>query len=113
MDKDTIIDVVKARLDIADTSRDLLISDIYDNAIGYMNLPELPNELEPLIRAKVQGIMNYEAQFGEGNMLDVTAQTEGKCSWTYNINGDNCREGIYGFTTRDFQQLKRYRVTRK
>lgn len=113
MDKETTIAAVKLALGIQDSSRDQLISDIYTNAITYMNLDELPDALEPFVRAKVKRVMDYEAQVGEGLAVDVTAQTEGKCSWTFATDENNCRDAIYGFGASDFSQLRRFRKTRK
>lgn len=113
MDKTTTIYSVKEALGITDASRDLLIGDIWQNAVNYMNLLELPEELEGFVRGKVQSVIDYEKNFGAGNVLDVTSMTEGKCSWTYNINENNCRDSIYGFSGRDFSQLRRYRRTRR
>lgn len=113
MDQTSTIILVKSELGITDTSRDLLIGDIWQNAVSYINATELPEELLPLIRNKVSGVISYEAEFGSGSVLDVTSQTEGKCSWTYNISGDSCREAVYGFSSADFKRLKMFRRTRK
>lgn len=113
MDIATTIETVKTRLNITDSSRDLLINDICVNALNYMNLDELPDALEPLIRGKVQRIINYEAEFGSVTSLDVVSQTEGKCSWTYNINDNNSRDSVYGFSGTDFRQLRLFRKTRR
>jgi len=113
MDKTTTISSVKLALSITDSSRDQLISDVYVNAITYMNLDELPDALEPFVRAKVKRVMDYEAQVGEGLAVDVAAQTEGKCSWTFSTDENNSRDAIYGFGTSDFSQMKRFRKTRK
>lgn len=113
MDLQTTIMAVRVALAITDSGRDQLISDIYTNAITYMNLDTLPDALEPFVRAKVKRVMDYEAQVGEGLAVDVTAQTEGKCSWTFATDENNCRDAIYGFGTSDFSQLRRFRKTRK
>lgn len=113
MTKELTIATVKSKLNITDGSRDLLISDIYDNALVYMNLDELPDQLEPFVRAKVERVIAYEAQVGAGQALDVVSQTEGKCSWTFNVNENSSREAIYGFAAADFAQLRRFRKTRK
>lgn len=113
MVKELAISTVKSKLNITDSSRDLIIGDIYDNSVIYMNLDELPNALEPFIRNKVKRIIDYEAQVGEGQALDIASQTEGKCSWTFNISENSGREAIYGFSASDFAQLKRFRKVRK
>lgn len=113
MDITTAIELVKNRLNITDSSKDLLINDICVNALNYMNLFELPDELEPFIRGKVQRVLNYEAEFGSVTSLDVVSQTEGKCSWTYNIDDNNNRDSVYGFSSSDFAALRRFRRCRR
>lgn len=113
MDKQRTIASVKVALGLADDTRDELIGDIWENAVTYMNLEELPLPLIPLIKSKVKRVIDYEAQVGSGNALDVTSQTEGKCSWTFSTDANNTRDAIYGFGPSEFSQLRRFRKTRK
>jgi hypothetical protein len=110
--KEETITLVKTHLSISTNTRDQLISDIWQNAVNYLNTKGLPEELEPMVRTKVKGIIDYETQFGDGNVIDVTSQTEGKCSWTYALTADSSRNGIYNFNTSDFNQLNLFRKVR-
>jgi len=118
MDKATTIATVKANLNITGTDRDLLIGDIWQNVVNYINWKNnegsyvMPEELEPLVRAKTKGVIDYEASFGSGNVLDVASQTEGECSWTFNISGASSRDSVYGFSNSDFGRLNMFRKLR-
>lgn len=104
---------IKSNLHIMDTSRDMLISDILQNILNYCNLAEIPEELETFICAKVKRVMDYEAEFGSGNTIDVVSQTEGNCSWTFSTDENNTIDSVYGFSKSDFSRLKLFRKTRK
>ncbi len=112
MDKATTIATVKANLNITGTDRDLLIGDIWQNTVNYINQEGVPEELEPFIRAKTKGVIDYETSFGTGQVLDVASQTEGECSWTYNVSGTSSRDSVYGFSTSDFGKLNAFRKLR-
>ena len=112
MDKATTIATVKTNLNITTTDRDLLIGDIWQNIVNYINWPGVPEELEPFVRAKVKGVIDYEAEFGEGQAVDVASITEGKCSWTYSISGNSSKDAIYGFSNSDFGKLNMFRRLR-
>lgn len=118
MDKATTIATVKANLNITGTDRDLLIGDIWQNVVNYINWKNnegsyvMPEELEPLVRAKTKGVIDYETSFGTGQVLDVASQTEGECSWTYNVSGTSSRDSVYGFSTSDFGKLNAFRKLR-
>lgn len=110
--KEEVILKVKTALNITDTSRDILIGDMWQSVVNYLNTDGLPEQLEHLVRSKVKGIIDYEAQVGTGQMLDVTSQTEGKCSWTFNVSAEGNRNAIYGFSTADFRELANFRKVR-
>lgn len=112
MDKDTTIQTVKTNLQLTDNTRDQLIGDIWQNTVNYINWEGVPEELEPFVRSKVKGVIDYEAQFGAGNVLDVVSQTEGKCSWTFNISGTSSIDSVYGFSKSDFGRLNTFRKLR-
>lgn len=118
MDKATTIATVKANLNITGTDRDLLIGDIWQNVVSYINWKDnegsyvMPDELEPLVRAKTKGVIDYETAFGSGNVIDVVSQTEGECSWTFNVSGASSRDSIYGFSNSDFGRLNMFRKLR-
>ena len=64
-------ETVKENLKLTDDTRDLDISDVIFNVCDYCNLNqnELPELLEPYIRKKVKGIINYETVKGTGYQL--------------------------------------------
>ncbi|MDD2401691.1 MAG: DNA-packaging protein [Clostridia bacterium] len=125
---------VKTNLNIADTSKDLIINDVLQEVMNYCNLPkvpvevsaerlgitvaeaydliELPAELEPFVRKKVQGIINYEAENGTSVVFDVKSTKEGDTSITYNTD-EISKETIYGLSNNDKKALQRFRRMRK
>ena len=130
-----LIAKVKLNLGIADTTRDLDIKDILQEVMNYCNLPytpievyaeqqgitleeayaliDLPVELEPYIRRKVQSIINYEAENGTSAVFDVKSIREGDTTIAYNVDDSLSRETIYGLSPKDKQALQRFRRTRK
>ncbi len=103
-----LIAKVKEHLNIVDSSRDLTVSDIIQDAINYCNLIELPAELEPFIRRKVQGIINYEAENGTGTVFDVSSIKEGDTTTSYNTNQVS-KETVYGLSAEDKKRLQSFR----
>lgn len=110
---DDLITKVKTNIGLADATKDLLISDVIQNALNYCNLTEIPVELEPFIRKKVQTIINYEAESGSTAVFDVKSIKEGDTSVTYNVDESLSRETIYGLSSEDKGALKPFRRTRK
>ena len=109
MSTDELVEKVKEHLKIQGTSRDITISDVIQDTMNYCNLTELPIELEPYVRKKVQGIINYETENGTGSVFDVKSIKEGDTSITYNVDEKTSKETIYGLTDRDKQTLRRFR----
>ena len=107
-------ETVKENLKLTDDTRDLDISDVIFNVCEYCNLNqnELPELLEPYIRKKVKGIINYETVKGTGYQQDIASIKEGDGSVTYVTGGSNSREGIYGLTDADKSALRRFRRLR-
>ena len=105
--------LAKTNLKITDTSKDLIIGDVIQDTLNYCNLTELPAELEPYIRKKVQNIINYEAENGAVAVFDVKSIKEGDTSITYNVDDKTSKETIYGFSDRDKKSLQQFRRTRK
>jgi hypothetical protein len=103
--------LVKSNLNIADTTKDLIISDVIQEVMNYCNLAELPSELEPFIRKKVQTIINYELENGTTSVFDVKSIKEGDTSITYNENVT--KETVYGLSPNDKKSLQYFRRTRK
>jgi hypothetical protein len=108
-----LIAKVKTNLGLADATRDLLISDVIQNALNYCNLTELPVEVEPFIRKKVQSIINYETENGTGSVFDIKSLKEGDTTVTYNVDDSLSRETIYGLSSKDKETLRMFRRTRK
>ena len=71
-----------------------------------------PDLLEPFVRKKFKGIIDYEAAKGTGYQQDISSIKEGDGSITYSTNGSNSREGIYGLSDTDKAALRRFRRLR-
>lgn len=108
-----LITLVKTNLKITDMSKDLIINDVIQDALNYCNLKELPIEVEPYIRKKVQYIINYEAENGTSSVFDIKSIKEGDTSITYNVDEKTSKETIYGLSDRDKKTLQVFRRTRK
>jgi hypothetical protein len=104
-----LIIMVRENLNITDTSSNLLISDVIQEVMNYCNLKELPEDLEPFIRSKVQGIINYESENGTASVFDIKSIKEGDTSITYNVDEKTSKETIYGLSDKDKQTLRRFR----
>lgn len=107
-------ETVKENLKLTGDTRDLDISDVILSVCDYCNLnqEELPELLEPYIRKKVKGIIDYETIKGTGYQQDIASIKEGDGSITYVTGGSNSREGIYGLTDADKTALRRFRRLR-
>lgn len=114
MTKSKMLIAVKNNLKLQDDTRDLDISDVILSICDYCNLdPDcLPELLEPVIRKKVKGIIDYEAVKGTGYQQDISAIKEGDGSITYATGGSNGRDGIYGLSDADKSSLRRFRRLR-
>ncbi len=108
-----LIKKVKENLKITDDTKDLIISDVVQDALNYCNLSELPETAEPHIRKKVQAIINYESENGTTSVFDVKSIKEGDTSITYNVDDKTSKETIYGLSDRDKKTLQQFRRTRK
>lgn len=114
MTKSEMLIAVKNNLKLQDDTRDLDISDVILSICDYCNLdPDcLPELLEPVIRKKVKGIIDYEVVKGTGYQQDISAIKEGDGSITYATGGSNSRDGIYGLSDADKSGLRRFRRLR-
>ena len=114
MTESEMVALVKKNLNIEDDARDLTISDTVLTVCNYCNLPadQLPAELEPFIRKKVKGMIDYEAANGSGFNPEVASIKEGDGSITWAQTEGNTRASIYGINEADRQMLRRYRRLR-
>ena len=113
MSTDELVVLVKSNLKVEDESKDLIIKDVIQEVLNYCNLKELPIELEPFIRKKVQGIINYENENGTASVFDVKSIKEGDTSITYHVDDKTSKETIYGLSDRDKKSLQAFRRLRK
>lgn len=111
MTREELITLVKGNLEIADDTKDLIISDVIQEALNYCNLSELPVSVEPYIRKKVQMIINYELENGTTSVFDVKSIKEGDTSITYNTD-DVSKATVYGLSSKDKECLRRFRRLR-
>ena len=109
---DELVALLKTNLEIADDSKDLVIKDVIQEVLNYCNLEELPAELEPFIRRKVQSIINYEVENGNSSIFDIKSIKEGDTSITYNVDEKTSKETIYGLSDRDMRTLRAFRRLR-
>lgn len=112
MTKQEMTDLVKKNLNIEDDSMDLAISDVIQDALNYCNLREAPEEMEPYIRNKVKGIMDFEAAQGAGYQREIASIKEGDGTITYVTSGDTSKAGTYGLNDTDKNRLKLFRRLR-
>lgn len=107
-------ELVKQNLKIKDGTRDLDISDVILSVCDFCNLDPgcIPEILEPVIRKKVKGIMDYEKANGSGYQQDIASIKEGDGSITYVTGGANSREAIYGLSDAEKASLRRHRRLR-
>lgn len=112
MSNSEMIAKVKEKLNIADSTKDLIIYDVIQEVLNYCNLTELPEALEPFVRKKVQTIILYEKEVGTETVFDVKSIHEGDTTTTYNTD-EVSRETIYGLSERDKVFLRQFRRLRK
>lgn len=105
---------VKSNLNLTDTMYDLMISDVILSVCDYCNfgLDKIPEILEPFIRKKVKGIIDYEAVNGSGFTPEVQSIREGDGSITWAQTEGNTKATIYGLSDNDKKLLKRHRRLR-
>lgn len=115
MNKDAIIKLIKENLRLMTDDHDLMISDMVQEACSYCNISpdDIPEELEPFIRKKVKGILDYEAFYGSGFQPEVASIKEGDGTITWAQTEGNTRAGIYELNDSDKRMLRRFRRLRK
>lgn len=114
MTKEEMVILVKQNLNIKDEVRDLTISDVITKVAVYCNLSfrNLPEELEPFVRKKVQTIISYEEANGTGYQKEIASIKEGDGAITYVTGSDSSDAAIYGLSATDKNYLKAFRRLR-
>ncbi len=109
-----MLETVKKNLKIEDDSQDLVISDVILTVCDYCNLSQecIPDILEPVIRRKIKGIMDYEAANGTGYQPEVASIKEGDGTITWAQTEGNTKASIYGLSDSDKAALRRHRRLR-
>ena len=109
-----MLEAVKKNLKIEDDSRDLAISDVILAVCDYCNLSQrcIPDILEPIIRRKIKGILDYEAANGTGYQPEIASIKEGDGTITWAQTEGNTKATIYGLSDSDKAALRRHRRLR-
>ena len=109
-----MMEMVKKNLKIEDDSQDLVISDTVLAVCYYCKLSQecIPEILEPVIRKKIKGLMDYEAANGTGYQPEVASIKEGDGSITWAQTEGNTKASIYGLSDSDKVVLRRHRRLR-
>ncbi|MEG0687175.1 MAG: hypothetical protein RR466_00605 [Hungatella sp.] len=102
---------VKDNMKLKTDDYNLTISDIIVSARTYCNLRanSLPPELEPFVRKKTKGIVDYEAANGSGYVQEVQSIKEGDGTINWAQTDGNTRASIYTLTDSDKKALKKFR----
>ncbi|MGL5436597.1 MAG: hypothetical protein ACRDBO_14530 [Lachnospiraceae bacterium] len=113
MGESEMLNKVKSNLQLKD-EKDLVISDIILAVCDYCNLSprRIPDALEPFIRKKVKGIIDYEAVNGSGYIPEVQSIKEGDGSITWAHTDGNTKATIYDLSESDKKALRRHRRLR-
>lgn len=104
---------VKRNLRLDTDDHDLRIRDIIQEVCDYCNLPleYLPDGLEPFVRVKVQGMIAFEKEKGDGYQAEVASISEGDTSVSFVQSSENMREYVCRLNEADRNRLNRYRRT--
>lgn len=103
---------IQSKLNIVDDTMYQTIMDVIAEVMDFCNCDELPDVLEPFVRKKVKGIMDYEAVNGTGYHPEVTSIKEGDGSITWARTDGNTKASIYGLSDGDKAMLRRHRRLR-
>lgn len=113
MTKFEMVFMIKQNLAFAECE-ELTISDMVSLVCDYCNIPpeNIPETLEPFIRRKIKGILDYEAVNGSGYHPEVASIKEGDGSITWAQTEGNTRVSIYSLNDSDKKELRRFRRLR-
>lgn len=97
-----------------DGRQDLTISDVINAVCEYCSLRQnrIPDILEPFIRKKVKGIIDYEEFNGTGYKPELQSLKEGDGSITWAQTEGNTKVSIYELNDSDKKLLRRHRRLR-
>lgn len=114
MDKNEMIETIKTNLRLKTADHDLMISDVIVLACDYCNIPtdSIPEEMEPILRKKAKGILDYECAVGPGYHPEVASIKEGDGSITWAQTEGNTKASIYELNDSDKKALRRHRRLR-
>lgn len=109
-----MLETVEKNLKLGAGEYGLLISDVILSVCDYCNLDQscIPDILEPVIRKKVKGILDYEAANGTEYRPEVASIKEGDGSITWAQTDGNTKASIYGLSDSDKAALRRHRRLR-
>lgn len=101
---------VKRKLRLDTDDHDLRIRDMIQEVCDYCNLSLecLPDGLEPFVRDKVQGMIAFEKEKGDGYQAEVASISEGDTSVSF-VQSENTREHVCRLNEADRSRLNRYR----
>ena len=103
---------IQSKLNIVDDTMYQTIMDVITEVMDFCNRDELPDVLEPFVRKKVKGIMDYEAANGTGYHPEIASIKEGDGSITWAQTDGNTKASIYGLSDGDKAMLRRHRRLR-
>ena len=103
---------IQSKLNIVDDTMYQTIMDVITEVMDFCNRDELPDVLEPFVRKKVKGIMDYEAANGTGYHPEVASIKEGDGTITWAQTDGNTKSSIYGLSESDKAALRRHRRLR-
>ena len=114
MNSNEMLQTVKQNLRLGTEDHDLIISDLILTVCDYCNLdPDcVPDILEPFVRKKAKGIIDYEAVEGTGYNPEIASIKEGDGSITWAQTEGNTKASIYGLSEADKKALRRHRRLR-
>lgn len=114
MNHEELLRTVKDNLRLETEDYNLTISDTILAVCDYCNLDQecIPDILEPVIRKKAKGIIDYEAANGTGFHPEVASIKEGDGSITWVQTEGNTKASIYGLSEADKRALRRHRRLR-
>lgn len=114
MNRKEMLQTVKQNLRLGTEDHDLIISDLILTVCDYCNLdPDcVPDILEPFVRKKARGIIEYETSEGSGYNPEIASIKEGDGSITWAQTEGNTKASIYGLSESDKAGLRRHRRLR-